>query len=356
MRDRSRIVGLRSWEGAYQGEVYGIASHVARFALRAAAAALRWRRMLSVVIPVRNEALGLRRLHDELHWTLAYFPGAVEFVYVDDGSSDGSWEALAALAARDARVVVVRLRGHFGKATAYAAGFRTARGELLATVDGDLQDDPAELPKLLAELERGYDLVTGWKRERQDPAVKVWSSRLFNALLARVSGVRLHDQNCGMRVLTREVAAALLLRGDLYRMMPALAAMQGFRVAEVPVRHRARVFGESQYGRTGLRRTFRGIFDCMTVAFLFRYRQRPFHFFGAVGGALFGVGVIVNAYLTILWLWGARIGGRPLLTLGVLLMVVGVQLLATGFLADLVLLGRERSEDLPIREVRRQSV
>lgn len=311
--------------------------------------------MLSIVIPVSNEAPSLRHLYDELHWTLAYLPGEVEFVFVDDGSTDGSWSAFESLAAQDRRVVLVRLRGNHGKAIAYAAGFRVARGEVLATIDADLQDDPAELPRLLAELDRGYDLVAGWKQERQDPGVKVWSSWVFNAVLAWVSGVRLHDQNCGIRVLRRDVADALPLRGELYRMIPSLAAMQGFCVAELPVRHRPRIHGVSKFGRTGLRRMFGGLFDLATVAFLIRFRNRPFHFFGAIGGVLLLVGLAINAYLTLIWLSGQRIGGRPLLTLGVLLTVLGVQVIATGFLADLLLLGRARDMELPIREVRREN-
>lgn len=305
--------------------------------------------MRSIIIPVYNEAPSLAQLYREL----TVHVRDAEFVFVDDGSTDASWAALGAIGVQDPRVILVRLRRNSGKAIAYAAGFREARGEVIATLDADLQDDPEELSKLFAELACGYDLVVGWKRERRDLAMKVWSSRMFNALLARVSGVFLHDQNCGMRVMRAEVARSLPLRGDLYRMIPALAAMQGFRVTEVSVRHRERRFGESKYGRTGLRRMFRGLFDCMTVALLFRYRSRPFHLFGAIGGMLFGVGVVINTYLTVQWFGGARIGGRPLLSLGVLLTLVGIQLLATGFLADLILLGRERSEELPIREVRR---
>lgn len=310
--------------------------------------------MLSIVIPVYNEAPSLQELHAEIHWAFAYHPEPVEVIFIDDGSTDRSWEALEGLAAKDPRVVLVRLRRNSGKSVAYAAGFREAHGEVIATLDADLQDDPAELPKLLTGMAtRGCDLVVGWKWDRQDPAVKVWSSRCFNAVLGRMCGVRLHDQNCGMRVLRREVADALHLRGDLYRMIPTLAAMSGFRVAEVLVRHRPRRFGESKYGRTGLRRTFRGFFDLLTVAFLQRFRARPLHFFGTIGGVLLLIGLIINVYLTALWLSGQRIGGRPLLLLGILLMVLGVQFFSTGFLADLVVAGRERSDALPVAEIRR---
>ncbi|MBI2482924.1 glycosyltransferase family 2 protein [Candidatus Uhrbacteria bacterium] len=309
--------------------------------------------MRSIIIPVYNEAESLTQLHAELAVVFPLDerePAATEFVWVDDGSTDSSWAVLRALAEQDPRVIGVRLRRNFGKATAYAAGFRTARGEVLATLDADLQDDPVELPKMFAKLQE-YDCVIGWKVNRHDPRVKVWSSRLFNAALGSLSGVRLHDQNCGIRVLRREVVDALPLRGDLYRMIPALAAMQGFRVAEMPVHHRTRQFGASKYGRTGLRRMFRGLFDLGTVALLFRFRNRPAHFFGAVGGVLLLLGMVINLSLAMLWFSGEQIGGRPLLLLGVLLMVLGVQVVTTGFLADLLILGRERETPLPIAEV-----
>ncbi len=356
--------------------------------------------MLSIVIPVFNEVSSLQELHAEIHWAFAYQRSgnfspsilegeregegnSLEFVFVDDGSTDRSWEVLAELAVKDPRVVLVRLRRNSGKSIAYAAGFRVARGEVIATLDADLQDDPKELPKLLGRLRMtnatessnltnrtnlydskdsqdsyrdsqcASDLVVGWKYERQDPGVKVWSSRCFNAVLGWMCGTRLHDQNCGMRVLRREVADALHLRGDLYRMIPTLAAMAGFRVTEVPIRHRPRRFGVSKYGRTGLRRTLRGFFDLLTITFLRRFRSRPLHFFGAIGGVLLLIGFTINAYLTVLWLSGQKIGDRPLLLLGVLLILVGVQFFSTGFLADLVVAGRERSDTLPIAEVRR---
>lgn len=345
--------------------------------------------MLSIIVPVHNESESLRHLHDELHWACSYLPPVsppllegelegvsnqvqarhtsppppppqderggqkVEFIYVDDGSTDASWSVLTELAARDPRVTAVRLRRNCGKATAYAAGVQHARGEHIATIDADLQDDPAELGKLLSILrDLGAEMVVGWKQDRQDTPLKIASSRLFNAALRWVAGTQLRDHNSGFRVMTRAVAEALPLHGDLHRVMPAVAAMHGFRVAEVAVAHRARRFGTSKYGRTGLSRTFRGLFDLMTIAFLYRFRARPLHFFGAVGLTLMLVGTAINTYLTVLWFSGASIGTRPLLLLGILLMVLGVQFVSTGFVADLVIMGHERQESLPIREVR----
>jgi glycosyltransferase involved in cell wall biosynthesis len=336
--------------------------------------------MVSIVIPVFNEVASITTLFEELHWACAYledeshtaqqristiphnsssFRGGehggrnVEFIFVDDGSTDGSWEAMASIADRDARVSAIRMRRNCGKSAAYSAGFAHARGEIIATIDADLQDDPREISSLLDMLENpGHDLVSGWKRARQDTPLKIVSSRLFNAACNMASGTRLHDQNCGLRVMRRSVVDAVSLHGDLYRMIPALAAMQGFRVGEVAVNHRPRRFGESKYGRTGLRRTFRGLFDLATVAFLHRFRARPLHFFGAVGLVLLGVGIAMNGYLSVLWLRGASIGSRPLLLLGILLMVLGVQFVSTGFLADLMISGSKHEEEVPVAEIR----
>lgn len=316
--------------------------------------------MLSIIIPVYNEAASLQQLYEELHWACAYAQQGVvggresvvgiELIFVDDGSTDGSWSALADLAVRDSRVIAVRLRRNCGKATAYAAGLVHAHGAIIATMDADLQDDPKELSRMLDALE-GHDCIVGWKQHRHDTRLKIITSHWYNALLRRVAGTTLHDHNSGFRVMRRAVAEALPLRGDLHRVIPAIAAMQGFRVAEVPVRHRPRPYGVSKYGRTGLRRWFHGFADLATVAFLMRYRSRPLHFFGGWGAALLALGIAINAYLTILWLGGAHIGRRPLLLLGILYVVVGVQLIATGFLADL-LISRSPREEPPVAEVR----
>lgn len=313
--------------------------------------------MLSILIPVYNESASLRLLHEELDRATTYLREPSELVFVDDGSTDASWMVLEELAARDARVIAVRLRRNCGKATAYAAGLAHAAGDTIATIDADLQDDPGELHRLLAYMgsAEGYDMVVGWKRDRQDVPLKIVSSRLFNAALRAVVGTNLRDHNSGFRIMTRAVANTLPLRGDLHRVLPAIAAMYGFRVAEVPIAHRPRRFGSSKYGRTGLSRTFRGLFDLLTVAFLYRFRSRPLHFFGSWGFVLLLVGTVINGYLTVLWIGGTRIGTRPLLLLGVLLMVLGVQSVATGFLADLIMMGREREEALPVREVRKTS-
>ena len=288
---------------------------------------------VSVVVPVYNERESVRPLCDELLGVLRGLGRRAEVLFVDDGSTDGTSEALADLAAREPEVTVVRLRRNFGKAAALMAGFREARGDAIVTIDGDLQDDPAEIPRLLAELEAGADLVSGWKRDRKDPAGKRAASRVFNGVTARMSGVGLHDLNCGFKAYRAEVVESLALTGDQYRYIPVLAAAEGFRVSELPVNHRPRVHGRSKYG---LERYLRGFLDLLTILFIGRFRQRPMHLFGGIGMLFIASGVVICAYLAVLRLAGEAIGGRPLLLLGVLLIVVGVQLFTIGLVSEMI--------------------
>jgi dolichol-phosphate mannosyltransferase len=227
----------------------------------------------------------------------------------------------------------VRLRRNFGKSTALAAGFAQAEGETIVTIDGDLQDDPAEIPRLLAKLDEGFDLVSGWKTRRRDPLRRRLLSRIFNGVTGRVSGLRLHDMNCGLKAYRAEVVRGLALYGELHRFIPVLAHYRGFRVAELPVNHRPRSHGRSRYG---LERYLRGFLDLLTVTFMGRYRHRPLHLFGGLGLVLGFVGIVVLAYLTVLKATGEAIGHRPLLTLGVLLVVVGLQFFSLGLLSEMV--------------------
>jgi glycosyltransferase involved in cell wall biosynthesis len=240
------------------------------------------------------------------------------------------------------------LRRNFGKAAALGAGFAQARGEVIVTIDGDLQDDPAEIPKLLAKLDEGFDLVSGWKTKRRDPLRRRIPSRTFNAVTGWVSGVRLHDMNCGLKAYRAEVVRGLRLYGELHRFIPVLADHRGYRIAEVPVNHRPREHGRSRYG---LERYLRGFFDLLTVSFIGRYRQRPLHLFGGLGLALSFAGFGILVYLTVDKALGHAIGGRPLLILGVLLVVVGIQIFSLGLITELItshheerVSERERSE------------
>lgn len=288
--------------------------------------------MISVVVPVHDEERSVVELYVQLEAALATQPGGWEVVYVDDGSTDGTFATLTDLHARHDNVRVVRLRRNQGKAAALDAGFAECAGERVVTIDGDLQDDPAEIPALLAQLD-DHDLVCGWKRNRRDPLTRRLPSRIFNGVVRRVSGVPLHDMNCGLKAMRREVAAELRLYGELHRFIPVLAADRGFRVTELPVNHRPREHGRSRYG---LERYLRGFLDLLTVAFMSRYRRRPLHLFGGAGLVLSLVGFVILAYLTALKLTGHAIGGRPLLTLGVLLVVVGLQLLSLGLISELL--------------------
>jgi len=302
---------------------------------------------ISAVVPAYNEAESLPELARELTAALDALGRPWEIVFVDDGSRDGTDRVIAALAAADPRVRGVSLRQNFGKSAALATGFRLARGEWIATLDADLQDDPAEIPKLLARLEDGFDLVSGWKRDRQDPRSKTWPSRLFNWVTGWLTGVRLHDFNSGFKIYRREVVQEIRLYGELHRFIPVLAAWRGFQVAEVPVHHRARRYGRSKFGSA---RLWRGFLDLLTVLFLTRYTRRPLHLFGGLGLIAWTVGFVVNAYLTGIWLSGSQpIGHRPLLAFGVLSMLVGVQFFAVGLLSELVLSYQTRTDDVSIR-------
>jgi glycosyltransferase involved in cell wall biosynthesis len=309
-------------------------------------------RSVSVVVPVRDERKSLRPLVDELLPVLDALPlERAEVILVDDGSGDGSAELIRELAEEHPAVVGVELRRNFGKGVALLAGFREANGDAIVTMDGDQQDDPAEIPRLLEALAAGADLVSGWKAERRDPWSRRMASRLFNATTGRASGVRLHDLNCGLKAYRAEVVRTLPLTGDLYRFIPVLAAQEGFRVTELPVNHRPRVHGRSRYG---LERYLRGFLDLLTILFVGRYGRRPMHLFGGLGVLALITGVVICAYLSVLRLSGEGIGTRPLLLLGVLLIVVGLQLLTIGLVTEMIQRFVLRSErDLTESRVRR---
>ncbi len=289
--------------------------------------------MISVVVPVHNEERSVALLYDELRAAIQPLDTPWETIFVDDGSTDGTFAALTRLHSGTDNVRVVRLRRNFGKAAALLAGFNQAQGGTVVTIDGDLQDDPAEIPRLLAKLDEGFDLVSGWKTRRRDPISRRLLSKLFNSVTSRFSGVRLHDMNCGLKAYRAEVVHGLRLYGELHRFIPVLAHYRGFRIAELPVNHRPREHGRSRYG---IERYFRGFLDLLTVSFIGRYRHRPLHLFGGFGFALTLIGVAVLIYLTVVKALGHAIGSRPLLTLGVLLVVVGMQFFSLGLISEMI--------------------
>jgi len=307
---------------------------------------------ISVVLPVLNERESLPTLYEELSTVLQGVGKPYELVIVDDGSTDGSVEFSRELVERDPSVTLVELRRRFGKATALQAGFRSARGDIVFTMDADLQDNPKEIPRFLEKLDEGYDLVSGWKQNRQDPLGKTLPSKLFNFVTSRASGLYLKDFNCGFKAYRREVVQNLDVYGELYRYIPVAVHARGFRVAELAVDHRARQYGKSKYG---IERFVRGPLDLLTILFLISFQKRPLHLFGMFGVSVASVGFLIDFYLAILWLMGRGIGGRPLLMLGTLLIIVGLQMLVFGLLGEMVVASSYQSSEVDhlVRRVHR---
>lgn len=305
--------------------------------------------MISIIVPVHNEDESLATLHGEIDGALRKAELDAEIVFVDDGSTDGSWKLISSLGARDARVRGIRFRRNFGKAAALSAGFQAAHGEVVFTMDADLQDDPAEIPNFLARLQDDLDVVSGWKRTRHDPWHKVGPSRVFNFFVSRLTGVPLHDHNCGMKCYRAEVLREVRLYGELHRFIPVLAAARGFRIGEIPIRHRPRRFGQSKYG---VRRFVKGFLDLMTVKFLTGFGQRPQHLLGSIGLASFALGAFGMLYLAITWLLRLfnqdaypPLHERPLLIYAVAALLLGAQLMSMGLLAELITAYNTRDAD-----------
>ena len=292
---------------------------------------------LAVIIPALNERDALPGLIEEIDQACEKLELDWEVLVIDDGSTDQTFEMVEELAITNDRVWAIRLRRNFGKSAALAVGFDAVTADYVITIDGDGQDDPADIPLLLEKLKEGFDLVSGWKRDRQDPASRRLASKCFNWFTTRATGVKMHDMNCGFKAYRGDCARSIDVYGEMHRFMPALAVQQGWTVTEVPVNHRAREFGKSRFG---LERYLRGALDLVTVVFLGRYQFRPLHLFGGAGAALTFVGALICLYLTVVKISGEAIGERPLLFLGVLLIVVGVQLLTLGLLAQMQVLTR----------------
>jgi len=289
---------------------------------------------LTLVIPVYNEEENILPLHEKLAEVLDAYGKSYEIVFVDDGSRDETYLLIRQLSRKYKNLRGIRLRKNFGKAEAISAGFQYARGEIILTCDGDLQDDPEEIPRFLEKIEAGYDLVSGWKQKRKDPLMRRAASLLFNKITGWISGISLHDFNCGFKAYRREVAQSLQLYGELHRYVPVLAHAQGFRICELRVKHHPRKFGKSKYGAE---RYIRGFFDLLTVILITKYFRRPLHFFGSIGLSMAAAGLAINLYLTIIKLSGEAISNRPLLLLGVLLVVTGAQIFSIGLLGELII-------------------
>jgi glycosyltransferase involved in cell wall biosynthesis len=289
---------------------------------------------VSVVVPVLNEEETVEPLAEQVLAVLDQMGRSCEIIFVDDGSSDKTVERIRAAHESDSRVRLVRLRRNFGKAAALCAGFDDSQGALVVTMDGDLQDDPSEIPKLVESLEEDdLDLVSGWKRERQDPVSQRLPSKLFNWVTRKLAHIDLHDFNSGFKIYRREVLEEISLYGELHRYIPVLAGRKGFAVGEIAVRHHPRKHGISKYGWD---RFYKGLLDLITVLFITRYTRRPLHLFGVIGLSSLAVGFGINVYLLILWTQGQYLSNRPLLLLGVLLMLLGIQVLTTGLIGEMI--------------------
>ncbi|MCX7991291.1 MAG: glycosyltransferase family 2 protein [Proteobacteria bacterium] len=288
--------------------------------------------MISIVIPLLNEEESLKPLYERL--SDVFKDDNVEYIFVDDGSTDKSLSILEELAERDKRVKIISFRRNFGKSPALAAGFSKAKGEIIVTMDADLQDQPEEVPRLIKKLEEGYDFVIGWKYPRLDPISKRLPSKVINYVTSSLTGLKIHDMNSGLKVMRREVAKEVSIYGELHRFMPHLAYMKGFKVYEEKVKHSERRFGKSKFGA---KRFIAGIFDLMTVVFLGKFGKKPLHFFGILGLILLSIGFIINLYIAYLrFKFGGILGRLPLLLLGILNMIVGIQFISIGLIGELL--------------------
>lgn len=297
---------------------------------------------LSFVIPAKDEQDSVGPLYQEISKEAGKLTKQFEIIFIDDGSRDRTYEILEKLAKKDKNVKIVKFRGNWGKAAALQTGFSLATGDIIFTLDADLQDNPTEIPKFLAKLAEGYDLVSGWKKERYDPWHKVIPSRILNWLTGKLTGVKLHDINCGFKAYRKEVVQDLNLYGELFRFIPVFADKLRFRVTEIPIEHHARKHGKSKFG---WERNIKGFLDLITIVFLTGYDRRPGHFFGTLGLTSFFFGFLIGLYITSLKLSTGNIQGRsPLLFLGILLMVIGIQLISTGLLAEMMLYSRQKQD------------
>lgn len=292
---------------------------------------------LSAVIPLKDESDSLPTLYKELTKTLRSIDKNYEIIFIDDGSKDNSYKILKRLKRRNKRIKIIKLRANFGKSYALARGFENAKGKIIITLDADLQDDPGEIPKLIKKIDEGYDLVGGWRKKRHDSRTKRISSLLFNKGTSLISGVKLHDFNCGLKAFKRDVANVLYLRGELHRFIPVLAAKNKFKVTEVVVNHRFRKYGQSKFGKLGVGRSWKGILDLLTAIFITDYLSKPAHFFGAIGISFFSLGFLMDLYVSYIKLTtGTTQGKLPLLLAGILFILLGVQLVSTGLIAEML--------------------
>ncbi len=302
---------------------------------------------LSLVIPLYNEEESINPLVNEIKKALKLIDISFEVVFVDDGSSDKSLEILKEICKQDRRFRYVSFRKNYGKSAALQIGFNNVTGDVVVTMDADLQDDPNEIPNLLKKLDEGFDLVSGWKKIRHDPFIKKYSSRFFNFVTGMISGIKIHDFNCGLKAYRKEVTENVKVYGEMHRYVPVLASWGGFKVSEIAVKHQPRRYGKTKFG---ISRFFKGFVDLITVTFITRYIKRPMHFFGFFGALASVVGLAINVYLTYDWIRGHSLSNRPMLFLGMLLIIVGVQLFSVGLLGEMLVRDTINEEEYIIKD------
>jgi glycosyltransferase involved in cell wall biosynthesis len=299
---------------------------------------------ISIIVPIYNEELSINSLYEEIKTIVLDAFNQHEIIFIDDGSNDKSYEIINQLALNDTSIIAIKLNRNYGKSDALNEGFKLAQYEYVATLDGDLQDDPNEIIKLVDTLDDGWDCVSGWKKNRKDPYSKTIPSFFFNKFINFFSGLKLHDLNCGIKAYRKDAIQSLNIYGGLHRYIPLLLFNNGYRVTESIVNHRSRKHGQTKYGKS---RFFHGIFDFLTIYFLKKYFNKPMYFFGSIGFLLSFLGLLINLYLSILWFQGTYIGSRPLFFLGILLIVVGIQSLSIGLIGELIVNnGRKKSKKI----------
>lgn len=302
---------------------------------------------ISIIVPLFNEEESLPPLVNEIKKAIKPLNTQYEVLFIDDGSNDKSLSVIKEISRTDNRFKFISFRKNYGKSAALDVGFKNVTGDVVITMDADLQDDPNEIPNLLKKLDEGYDLCSGWKKKRFDPFIKKYSSRFFNYVTRIISGIKIHDFNCGLKAYRAEVVKNIKVYGELHRYIPVLAKWQGFSVTEGVVKHHPRRYGKTKFG---ISRFFKGFIDLITVIFATRYIKRPMHFFGFLGALAFLIGIIVNAYLSYLWIIGVPLSNRPMLFLGILLIIVGVQFFSVGLLGEMIVHNSTNDREYSIKD------
>jgi glycosyltransferase involved in cell wall biosynthesis len=305
-------------------------------------------RRVSVLVPLYNEEESLTTLTSEIKKAFKNISPEYEIFFVDDGSNDNSLKVIRNLARTDNKIKYISFRKNYGKSAALNVGFKNVTGDAVITMDADLQDDPSEIPNLLKKLTEGYDLVSGWKKKRHDPFIKKYSSRFFNYITGLMSGIKIHDFNCGLKAYRKVVVKNVNVHGELHRYIPVLADWKGFKISEIVVKHHPRRYGKTKFG---ISRFFKGFIDLITVIFTTRYIQRPLHFFGLLGAITFLAGVVIDGYLSVLWFAGKiNLSNRPVLYLGTLLIIVGVQFFSLGLIGEMLAHNTKKDDSYSIKE------